>query len=139
MKNDSKKFTMKILYSFITIVFTALVYLVAIGEGEKKSAFKMTSKTRGLKNEKRLIRVAYKAANPSEEKVADILWIQKAARITKDSGFPYFKIKYRVMKKEYEKKFNQNLTLIDGTIEATEDFVSSSFDVHEIESLLLQQ
>ncbi len=92
MKNESKKFTMKVLYSFITIVFTALVYLVAISNADKKSPFKMTSKTSGLKIEKRLIRVAYKAATPSEEQIADILWIQKAAKMTKKIGFPYFKI-----------------------------------------------
>jgi hypothetical protein len=139
MKNESKKFTMKVLYSFITIVFTALVYLVAIGNAEKKSPFKMTSKTSGLKIEKRLIRVAYKAATPDEEQIADILWIQKAAKMTKKIGFPYFKIKHRVVKKHFEKKYAQDLTLIEGVIEATDDFVSTTFDVELIETLSLRK
>lgn len=139
MKNDSKKFTLKVLYSFITIVFTALVYLIAIGNAEKKSPFKMTSKTSGLKIKKRFMRVAYKASTPSEEQIADILWIQKAAKMTKKTGFPYFKIKHRVVKKKYDKKYAQDLTLIEGVIEATDDFVASSFDVEMIESLLIQK
>jgi hypothetical protein len=59
--------------------------------------------------------------------------------MTKEIGFPYFKIKHRVVKKNYEKKYAQDLTLIEGVIEATDDFVSNSFDVEMIESMLLRK
>jgi hypothetical protein len=138
MKNKSKKFTMKILISFVLIIFTALIYLVSIGNFEKNLPSKKTTQINEKKNGIRFFKVAYKAATPGEEKIADILWIQKAAKMTKNSGFSYFKIKHRVVKKEYEKKYAQELTLIEGMIEATDIFVTSAFDVEIIDSLLLQ-
>ena len=89
--------------------------------------------------DRKVFRVEYKVTNPKEEMIADILWMKKAAQMTKDSGFPQFKIKQRIVKKRFEKKFATSLSIIIGLIEVSKEEFSENFDADVIDSLPLER
>ena len=144
MKKDSRMFTMKILLSFLMIIFSALIYLMNNISSEKSTQnksfydFRKVPQKKSSLIDRKIFRIEYKVTNPKEETIADILWMKKAARISKSSGFPHFKIKQRTVKKRFEKRFSTPLSTINGQIEATQHQMSEYYDSEVIESLPLE-
>lgn len=82
-------------------------------------------------------KIRFEVADPSDEAVADIIWIKKAAEVAKDAGIPYFNVKKQTITKRFVKEFNQKLSVIEGVIELDNDPMEAEYDAHEIESLVL--
>lgn len=84
-------------------------------------------------------RVVYKAPGMRESSVADILWLKKAAEVAMDAGIPHFNVKKKKISKEFNRKAQRRLTVVDGVIELDNDPMSAEYDAQEILSLVLPE
>ena len=82
-------------------------------------------------------KVVYEVKSPSEEPIADIIWMKKAAEIAQDAGIPYFNVLEQKMRKRFVKKYKTELSVVEGVIELDNDPMRAEFDAQEIESLVL--
>lgn len=84
-------------------------------------------------------KVIYRTTSPREEKIADILWMQKAAEISRSAGIPHFNVKDKKSYKEFSSKYKQPLKVIEGTVILDNDPMAAEYDAEEILSLALTQ
>ncbi len=130
------------LMSFLMIIFLVSYFLLFNLKNKKSiSGFVIGNKffkTNTLKKIKKF-KIKHQVMNPNEEPIADIVWMKKAARVAKASGLPYFNILTRTIVKKFEKKSSQNLSVIEGTIQVSDNQMSSDFDSFEILSLILEE
>lgn len=84
-------------------------------------------------------RVIYRSPGMRENNVADILWLKKAAEVALDAGIPHFNVRDRKVTKEFSKKVQRRLNVVDGVIELDNDPMSAEYDANEILSLVLPE
>ena len=65
--------------------------------------------------------------------------MKKAAKLARDEGIPYFNVLEQKIRKKYFKKFNRELSVVEGVIELDNDPIRAEFDAVEIESLVLKE
>ena len=75
--------------------------------------------------------VTHRSASAGENKIADIIWLKKAAQVALDAGVPYF----NVLKQKTRK--DKSLHVVEGEIELDNDPMASEYDANEIMSLVL--
>lgn len=82
-------------------------------------------------------KIIYEVPRPSDEPVADIIWMKRAAEVARDAGIPYFNVIKQKITKRFVKKYNQKLSTVEGVIELDNDPMRAEYDAQEIESLVL--
>lgn len=124
------------LTEFMVIILAALMFLIPSMKKER-TAFEREAQEEApmeeVLEEPNTYKVIYQVKKPSEENIADILWMKKAAEIAQDAGIPYFNVIEQKMKRENGKK------VIEGVIELDNDPMRAEFDATEIESLVLTE
>lgn len=124
------------LTEFMVIIVAALMFLIPTMKKEK-TAFEREAQEEApmeeVLEEPNTYKVTYQVKKPSEENIADILWMKKAAGIAKDAGIPYFNVLEQKIKQVEGKK------VVEGVIELDNDPMRAEFDATEIESLVLTE
>lgn len=130
------------LTEFMVIIIAALMFLVPTMRKEK-SGFEREAQEEApmeeVLEEPNTYKITYEVQKPSEEAVADIIWMKKAAELAKDAGIPYFNVLEQKIRKQYVKKFKRELSVVEGVIELDNDPMRAEFDAQEIESLVLTE
>lgn len=85
------------------------------------------------------MRVVYKAKTPSENKIADVMWLRKAAQVAIDSGVPYFNVIQQKTHRHYDQAKKKSFSIIEGRIKLDNDSMNSEYDAHEILKLVLTE
>jgi hypothetical protein len=83
--------------------------------------------------------VVFRSTNASQEETADISWLKKAAELGVKNNLPYFNVMEQNSYKSFSKKADTELTTIEGTVEFTNDPMSTDYDAHEILSLIPEE
>ena len=81
--------------------------------------------------------VRYQIQNPKDEALRDILWLKRAAEVALENGTPYFYVIEQKSTKEFSRKNNTELSIMEGVIELESDPMAAEYDAHEILSLVL--
>jgi hypothetical protein len=127
---------MKMMEIFL-IFLVCLIFLVGRPEPEvvHQRQEQQAVEDEGPIENPRFINLVYKVKTLDEEPIADIIWLSKAAEIALKKGVPYFNVSNQSFHKEYVKKLNTELSVIEGTIELQSDPMQSDYDANEIISL----
>lgn len=122
---------------FLLVIFAALFFV--IGQMNKEEEYNnREAQEESLPYESQpTFKVIYEVQTPAEEAIVDIIWMKKAAQTAIKYGLPYFNVSNQKISKRYVGKYNQNLSVIEGIIELSDDPVKSDFDAYEIEELIL--
>lgn len=129
------------LTEFVIVIIAALMFLIPTMKKEQ-SAFEIEAQEEApveeiLENESNTFKIFYEARSPDEEPVADIIWMKKAAEVAQDAGVPYFNVLKQDIRKKYVKKYNMELSVVEGVIQLDNDPMRAEYDAQEIESLVL--
>lgn len=81
--------------------------------------------------------IEFKARTPSENEIADIMWLREAAQIALEAGIPYFRVKNQLVRQELDKNNNFRRQVVEGEIQLDNDPFNSDFDANEIMALSL--
>ncbi len=90
-----------------------------------------------LLEEEHTFRIVYRVPSSKEESIADIIWMKKAAEVATSEGVPYFNVLEQKVTKRYVKKYDTELSIIEGIIQLDPDPMRGEFDAREITSLVL--
>jgi hypothetical protein len=129
------------LTEFMVVIIAALMFLMPKMFGEK-SAFERQAQEESpteMLEAPNTYKITYEVKSPQEEGVADIIWMKKAAEVAQNAGIPYFNVLEQKVRKQFVKKYNTNLSLVEGVIELDNDPMRAEFDALEIESLVLTE
>lgn len=83
--------------------------------------------------------VVYRSSDISGEETADINWLKKAAELGVKKNLPYFNVIEQRSYKKFSKKADAELTTIEGTVDFTNDPMSTDYDAREILSLIPEE
>jgi hypothetical protein len=126
------------LIHFVIVLIAVLLFLIpgmrrstTIIEDQKQEQVESSLQ------EKRF-RIIYEVQNPVEEPMADIIWIKKAAEVSRDAGTPYFNIIQTKIRKKFVKRYNMDLSVVEGIIELKEDPLKAEYDAYEIDQLIIE-
>lgn len=130
------------LTEFLVIIVAALMFLIPTMNKEK-TAFEREAQEEApmeeVLEEPNTYKVVYEVKNPSEENIADIIWMKKAAEVAQDAGIPYFNVLEQKIRKKFSSKHKKDLSVVEGVIELDNDPMRAEFDAAEIESLVLTE
>jgi hypothetical protein len=130
------------LTEFMVIIIAALMFLIPTMKKER-TAFEREAQEEApmeeVMEEPNTYKVTYEVQKPSQEALADILWMKKAAEISRDAGIPYFNVLEQKVRKQFVKKYKKELSVVEGVIELDNDPMRAEFDAQEIESLVLTE
>ena len=122
------------LTEFMVIIVAALLFLIP-SMRQEKGAFERQMQEEApyeeIMEEPNTYKITYEVKKASEESLADIHWMKKAASVAKDAGIPYFNVLEQKVKKQ------NGLSVVEGIIELDNDPMRAEFDAQEIESLVL--
>lgn len=128
------------LTEFMIVIVAALMFLIPTMK-QDTTAFEREAQEEApmeeMMDEINTYKVVYEVKSPSEEPIADIIWMKKAAEIAQDAGIPYFNVLEQKMRKRFVKKYKTELSVVEGVIELDNDPMRAEFDAQEIESLVL--
>lgn len=129
------------LTEFVIVIVAALMFLIPSMQKETTS-FEREAQEEApieevMEEEANTYKVTYEVKKPSEEAIADILWMKKAADVAQDAGIPYFNVLEQKMSKRFVQKFNSELSVVEGVIELDNDPMRAEFDAEEIDGLVL--
>lgn len=128
------------LTEFVIVIVAALMFLVPTMKKDQ-TAFEREAQEEApmeeVMEEANTYKVTYEVSKPSEEPIADILWMKKAAEVARDAGIPYFNVLEQKMSKRFVQKHKTELTVVEGVIELDNDPMRAEFDAEEIDGLVL--
>lgn len=130
------------LTEFLVIIVAALMFLIPTMKQEKTTFEREAQEEAPMEEvleEPNTYKIVYEVKKPSEENIADIIWMKKAAETAKDAGIPYFNVLEQKIRKKYSAKHKQELSVVEGVIELDNDPMRAEFDAQEIESLVLTE
>lgn len=84
-------------------------------------------------------RVVYRPTGLKENSVADILWLKKAAEVAMDAGIPHFNVRQKKITKEFNRRLQRKVNVVEGVIILDNDPMMAEYDAHEILSLVLPE
>ncbi|MES2525657.1 MAG: hypothetical protein V4598_01165 [Bdellovibrionota bacterium] len=84
-------------------------------------------------------RITFRAAGMKENGVADIMWLKKAAQVAMDAGIPHFNVRQKTISREYNRRVQRRLNVVEGVIELDNDPMNAEYDAQEILSLVLPE
>lgn len=90
-----------------------------------------------IASETNTLEVVYRVQDSTQEELADINWLKKAAQAAMDEGKPYFSVLNQRVTRRYSKKEQLYLTTIEGRIEITDRPMETDYDANEILGLNL--
>lgn len=133
------------LTEFMIVIVAALMFLIPTMKKEQKDTeyFEREAQEEAPLEEMmegaNTYKVRYEVNTPSEEAMADIIWMKKAAEVAHDAGIPYFNVRDQKITKRYVAKYKQKLSVVEGVIELDNDPMRAEYDAHEIDSLVLNE
>lgn len=131
------------LTEFMIVIVAALMFLIPTMRSEKTSNFEREMQeeapTEEVMAEANTYKITYEVQRPSEEPIADIIWMKKAAEVAQNAGIPYFNVLEQKIRKRFVKKYKSELSVVEGVIELDNDPMRAEFDAQEIESLVLTE
>jgi hypothetical protein len=131
-----------------TFLASLIVIMVMVGvvykPSSKKQAQEATAEDTLMiqeaeADEMKTFEVTHKVSNPAHESVADILWMKKVADIAIERGMANFNVLYQNVERTYDARLKREVTVVDGTIELTNDPMEGEFNANEIRSLVLPE
>lgn len=130
------------LTEFMIVIIAALMFLIPTmkKEGsdlEREAQEEVTAQEMMEEGESLTYTVSYTAKSPQEDKIADIIWMKKAAGVAQDAGVPYFNVVNQKIRKKFVERYNMELSTVEGVIQLDNDPMNAEFDAHEIENLIL--
>ncbi len=130
------------LTEFMIIIIAALIFLVPTMKKEKSYQERETQEEETILEQKdktkyQTIKIKYVAQTPNEEPIIDIIWIKKAAQKASEAGIPYFNILDQHISKRFVRRYNMELSTIEGVIQLDNDPMEAEYDAQEIENLIL--
>lgn len=84
-----------------------------------------------------LLKINYRVQNTSEEPIADIIWMKKAAEVASQRGLPYFNVLKQNIRRSVSEDEGKKLIVVSGIIKLESDPLNAQFDAQEILSLIL--
>jgi hypothetical protein len=130
------------LTEFVIVIVAALMFLVPTMKNEH-TAFEREAQEEApieeVMGNANTYKVTYEVSRPQDEAIADIIWMKKAAGVAQDAGIPYFNVLEQKIRKRFVKKYNSQLSVVEGVIELDNDPMRAEFDASEIEALVLNQ
>lgn len=81
--------------------------------------------------------ISYKSKDVTEDKIVDIIWLKKAAKVALDAGVPYFNVVQQKTRREPVKGPRRSRPVVEGRIKLDNDAMASEYDANEIMSLVL--
>lgn len=128
---------------FVIVIVAALMFLVPTMRKEsthfEREAQEEAPMEEVMGESTNTYKVTYEVTKPSEEPIADIIWMKKAAEVARDAGIPYFNVLEQKVKKRFVQKYKAELSTVEGVIELDNDPMRAEFDAEEIEGLVLNQ
>ena len=128
------------LTEFLIVIVAALMFLIPNMKKESK-AFERQAQEEAPVEEMleahNTYQVTYTVMRPQEDPIADIIWMKKAAEVAQRAGVPYFNVLEQKITKKFNKKHQQELSVVKGVIELDNDPMRAEYDAYEIESLVL--
>lgn len=76
--------------------------------------------------------IEFKARTPTENQIAEVLWLREAAQMALEAGIPYFNITRQEVRKEFDKKGRFHRQVVEGEIELEHDPYLTDYDANEI-------
>ena len=73
-----------------------------------------------------------------ENAVADILWLKKAAEVALDAGIPHFNVRNKKISREFNKKIQRRVNVVEGVIELSK-IISLSAELFHLLSKCVQE
>lgn len=128
------------LTEFMVVIVAALLFLLPNMRNEQKALERQAQEEAPMERileAPHTYRIIYESQSPQEEPIVDIIWMKKAAEVSKDAGIPFFNVLDQKVRKQFVKKYNSNLSVVEGVIELDNDPMRAEFDAQEIESLIL--
>jgi Na+-transporting methylmalonyl-CoA/oxaloacetate decarboxylase gamma subunit len=127
------------LTEFIIVIMAALMFLIPTMRKETALEREAQEAPIEMQEEEEIntFKITYESKNPSEEAVADIIWMKKAAETARDAGIPYFNVLKQKIKKRYVSKYKTELSVVEGIIQLDNDPMRAEYDANEIEALVL--
>jgi hypothetical protein len=128
------------LTEFMIVIVAALMFLIPTMKNDKTAFERQAQEEAPIEEameEPNTYKISFEVANPSQEPIADIIWMKKAAEIAKDAGVPYFNVIEQKSYKRFVEKYKADLSVIEGVIELDDDPMRAEFDAQEIEALVL--
>lgn len=131
-----------------TVLASLIVIMVMIGvvykPASKKQAQEATAEDIFLveeaeADEMKTFEVIHKVSNPAHESVADILWMKKVADMAIERGVANFNVLYQNVERTYDARLKREVTVVEGTVELTNDPMDGEFNANEIRSLVLPE
>lgn len=130
------------LTEFMVVIIAALMFLIPSMKKDN-SAFEREMQEEAPIEEMletaNTYKITYEVQSPKEEPLADIIWMKRAAEVAQNAGIPYFNVLEQKVRKQFVKKYNTNLSVVEGVIELDNDPMRAEFDALEIESLVLNE
>lgn len=126
---------------FLAVIVASLAYLVPIMKTEKRNQMQAQeeSPVETINYGPNTFKITYTSQKPSEDEIADIIWMKKAAEVAKNEGIPYFNVLEQKSYQNYSEAYQQELTTVEGIIELDADVMEAEYDAQEIESLVLPE
>lgn len=129
------------LTEFMIVIIAALMFLIPTMRNEQREFEREAQEEAPIEEmigeESHTYKVLFESRSPEEEKIADILWMKKAAETATDAGIPYFNVLKQKMTKRFVPKLNREVSVVEGVIQLDNDPINAEYDAHEIESLVL--
>jgi len=128
------------LTEFMVVIVAALLFLLPNMRQEQRAMERQEQEEAPMEEMLAIpntYRITYEAQAPEEEAIVDIIWMKKAAEVSKEAGIPYFNVLEQKVRKQFVKKYQTDLSVVEGVIELDNDPMRAEFDAQEIESLIL--
>jgi len=123
---------MRVTEILVVILVSFLFFLGHPGKNEQRQEQQDVSVS-----ENKMLEVVYRVPDSTQEEVADIKWLRKAAELAMDEGRPYFSIINQKVTRRFSKSDETYLTTIEGKIEITDNPMETDYDANEIIGLNL--
>lgn len=126
---------------FLAVIVTSLVYLVPIMKAEQANQIQAQeeSPVETFNYGPETYKIVYKTEKPSENEIADILWMKKAAEISIQEGIPYFNVLDQKIYPTFSEAFGEDLMTVEGIIQLDHESMEAEYDAREITSLVLPE
>lgn len=126
---------------FLAVIVTSLVYLVPImkAEHQNKIQAQEESPVEAINYGPETYKISLTTQKPSENEIADILWMKKAAEIAQAEGIPYFNVLEQKSYPSFSEAFGEDLITVEGIIQLDEDSMEAEYDAQEITALVLPE
>jgi hypothetical protein len=129
------------LTEFMIVIMAALVFLIPTMKKEGEPKQQQLQKAQiAWKNERnprplQTTRVLFESANAQEDKIADILWMKKAAETAMAGGVSYFNVLKQKKWRRFVPSLKRHTVVIEGSIQLERDPMKAEYHASDIPEL----